>query len=106
VPDDRASGPAATRVLIFGQNLTISGGAEEAQIQRLAAYVTAHMERLAKASPLTPVPHVAMLAAMNIAYELFELRSRTDAREADLDNRTQELLENIEAQFQTARAER
>lgn len=106
MPDDREPRAAPTRVHIFGQTLTISGAADEAHTQNLAAFVTAHMERLAKTSPLTPLPQVAMLAAMNIAYELFELRSRTDAREADLDHRTRELLDNIEAQFQTARADR
>jgi cell division protein ZapA (FtsZ GTPase activity inhibitor) len=45
-----------------------------------------------------------MLAAMNIAHELFALRTRNDAREADLEHRTRELLDNIEAQFQTVPA--
>lgn len=100
----RAPRPSATRVDIFGQTLTIKGAADEGYTHSLAAYVTAHMERLAHASPLTPLPHVAMLAAMNIAHELFALRSSADAREADLDHRTRELLDNIDAQFQTVPA--
>lgn len=97
--------PPTTRVTVFGQTLTITGADNEDYVQGLAAYVTAHMERLAKASPLTPMPQVAMLAAMNIAHELFELRTRSDAREADLDHRTRELLDNIDAQFASARPE-
>jgi len=82
-------------------NLAIKGAADDGYSRSLAAYVTAHMERLAHASPLTPLPHVAMLAAMNIAHELFALRMSADAREADLDHRTRELLDNIDAQFQS-----
>jgi len=104
VPEPRAPRPPATRVHIFGQTLAIKGAADDGYTRSLAAYVTAHMERLAHASPLTPLPHVAMLAAMNIAHELFALRSSADAREADLDQRTRDLLDNIEAQFQTAPA--
>jgi cell division protein ZapA (FtsZ GTPase activity inhibitor) len=104
VPEPGAPRPNATRVDIFGQTLTIKGAADDAYTRSLAAYVTAHMERLAHASPLTPLPQVAMLAAMNIAHELFALRNRADAREADLEHRTRELLDNIEAQFQSATA--
>jgi len=105
VPETHESRCPTTRVVIFGQTLTITGAEDESYTQSLAAYVTAHMERLAKASPLTPMPQVAMLAAMNIAHELFELRTRSDAREADLDHRTRELLDNIDAQFASARPE-
>lgn len=101
-PEPQARGSFATRVQIFGQTLSIKGAADSEYIQSLAAYVTAHMERLAAASPLTPLPHVAMLAAMNVAHELYALRSRSDAREADLEHRTRELLENIDAQFESA----
>jgi len=106
VPEAHESRCPTTRVLIFGQTLTITGAEDESYTQRLAAYVTAHMERLAKASPLTPLPQVAMLAAMNVAHELFELRNRTEAREADLEHRTRELLDNIDAQFGTVRLDR
>lgn len=102
MPGAHAPRPSATRVEIFGQTLAIKGAADDGYTRGLAAYVTAHMARLAHASPLTPLPHVAMLAAMNIAHELFALRSRTDARDADLEHRTRELLDHIEAQFQTA----
>jgi cell division protein ZapA (FtsZ GTPase activity inhibitor) len=106
VPEPHESRCPTTRVQIFGQTLTITGAEDEGYTQSLAAYVTAHMERLAKASPLTPLPQVAMLAAMNVAHELFELRTRNDAREADLEHRTRELLDNIDAQFGTVRPDR
>jgi len=106
VPDALEPRPSTSRVHIFGQTLTITGAEDESYMESLAAYVTAHMERLSKASPLTPLPQVAMLAAMNIAHELFELRSRADAREADLDHRTRELLDNIDAQFGTVPLDR
>lgn len=92
--------PGSSRVHIFGQTLTIKGAAEDDYLQSLAAFVTAHMERLSKESPLTPMPQVAMLAALNIAHELFSLRDQADVREAALDNRTRDLLKSIEEQVQ------
>ncbi|MFQ5508801.1 MAG: cell division protein ZapA [Leptospirillia bacterium] len=89
---------SATRVHIFGHTLTIKGASNADYMQSLAAFVSDHMERLSKASPLTPQPQVAMLAALNIAHELFELRARMDAREADLDNRARHLLESLDAE--------
>ncbi len=86
---------------IFGQTLTIKGATEDDYLQTLARFVTDHMERLSKESPLTPMPQVAMLAALNIAHELFALRSQADVREADLDTRTRDLLKSIEEQVQS-----
>lgn len=97
--------PATTRVQIFGQTLNIKGAADEEYVQKLAAFVTANMERLSGESPLTPLPQVAMLAALNIAHELFMLRGRVEARETDLDNRARELLDSINAEVGTTRPE-
>ncbi|MDH4229405.1 MAG: cell division protein ZapA [Nitrospirota bacterium] len=91
-----------SRVHIFGQTLTIKGSADPAYLQNLAGFVTAHMERLSRDSPLTPVPQVAMLAALNISHELFELRRRVEAREAEVDRRTRDLLDSIDAEFHAA----
>jgi cell division protein ZapA len=90
-----------SRVHIFGQTLTIKGSADPAYLQNLASFVTAHMERLSKDSPLTPLAQVAMLAALNISHELFELKRQSEAREADVERRAADLLASIEAEFAT-----
>jgi cell division protein ZapA (FtsZ GTPase activity inhibitor) len=99
VSEQPEAADGTTRIHVFGQALTIKGGVDEAYIQSLATFVTSHMERLAKESPLTPLPQVAMLAAMNISHELFELRNRTNMQQAALDTRTEGLLAQIEAEF-------
>lgn len=93
-----------SRIYIYGQTLTVKGThADDAYIQALAAHVSLQMERLAKESPLTPLAQVAMLAALNVAHELFQERDQNAQRNADLDTRTREMLDNIEAEFQTVR---
>ncbi len=92
-----------TRIHVYGQTLTVKGSREgDPYVQSLATYVTSHMERLARESPLTPLSQVAILASLNIAHELFQLKEQIAAREADIDARTRGLLDDIEAQFHTA----
>ncbi len=98
-PEDDTS-----RIHIYGQTLTIKGAqADDPYVQSLAAYVTSQMERLAKESPLTPLAHVAILASMNVAHELFQLKEQLAAREADMDARASEILEQIESEFHAVR---
>lgn len=93
-----------SRIHIYGQTLTVKGThTDDAYIQSLAAHVSLQMERLAKESPLTPMAQVAMLAALNITHELFQERDQSAQRDADIDTRTREMLDNIEAEFQTVR---
>ena len=98
------NGDDTTRIHIFGQTLTVKATqADEAYIQTLASHVSQHMERLAKESPLIPLAHVAMLAALNIAHELHQQRDQSAQRDADIDSRAREILSNIEAEFETVR---
>lgn len=97
-------GGATTRIHIHGHTLTVKGGhVDDGYARTLAAHVSAHMEKLTREAPLTPLAQVAMLAAMNIAHELFQLRDQSAAREADLDSRTRDLLESIDAEFHSVR---
>lgn len=98
-PNDPPPPGPNSRVHIFGQTLTIKGSADPAYLQSLASFVTAHMERLSKDSPLTPLAQVAMLAALNISHELFELKRSSEASQAEVERRADALLKSIEAEF-------
>jgi len=64
----------STEVYILGQKYTIRGDAPEEYIRELAAYVDKKLKEVYNASPnITPVK-ASILAALDIADELFKMR--------------------------------
>jgi cell division protein ZapA len=72
----------ALDVEILGQKFTISSEAEEGYMLKVADYVDGKMQELMQASKPVAKSNVAMLAALNIADELHQLK---DSHEAILD---------------------
>jgi len=87
-------------VEIFGHRYTLRGDADEAYAKELAAYVDKKMTEMAvHAKGITP-SKLAILAAINIAHELFQLRSRQKERDAIIGGKTRDIIESIEEQFE------
>ncbi|MBI3994374.1 MAG: cell division protein ZapA, partial [Nitrospirae bacterium] len=86
-------------VEIYGQKYTIAGEADEAYVNKLARYVDGKMRELAKTGKDLPTTKLALLAAVNITHELFELRKDKQAKESLIEKKTKDLIENIEEQF-------
>jgi len=86
-------------VEIFGQSYTIAGEADEAYVNKLARYVDGKMREIAKNGKNLPTTKVALLAAVNITHELFEIRQNKQTKDSDIEKRTKDLIENIEEQF-------
>lgn len=64
-------------VEIFGGTYTVKGDTDPAYVRELARYVDEKMRSLARKSPHTiGVQKIAVLAALNIADELFRLKRR------------------------------
>ena len=72
----------ALDVEILGQKFTISSEADEGYMLKVADYVHGKMQELMQASKPVAKSNVAMLAALNIADELYQLK---DSHEAILD---------------------
>lgn len=81
----------ALDVEILGQKFTISSEAEEGYMLKVAGYVDSKMQELMQASKPVSKSNVAMLAALNIADELYRLK---DSHEAVL-NRLDQLSKRI-----------
>lgn len=65
----------SVEVYILGQKYTIKGDAPEEHIIRLASYVDEKLKEVYSSSPnITPVK-ASILAALNIADELFKLKN-------------------------------
>ena len=71
----------STRIDIFDQNYQLRGVADPAHVQELAAYVDRKMREVADASKTVDSLKVAVMAALNIADELFQ--ERENARRMD-----------------------
>ena len=71
----------STRIDIFDQNYQLRGVTDPAHVQELAAYVDRKMREIADASKTVDSLKVAVMAALNIADELFQ--ERENARRMD-----------------------
>jgi cell division protein ZapA len=84
---------------IYGQSYTITGEADEQYVAKLARYVDGKMRELAKTTKNLPATKLALLAAVNITHELFELRQDKQVKESMIEKKTKDLIENIEEEF-------
>ena len=92
-------------VEIFGQQYTIGGGADELQVTRLASDVDRRMRELALTMRTATPTKIAVLAALHLAHELHEVRANQREKDADLDRRTFDLMETIESELKSVRAQ-
>jgi len=70
---------------IFGQTYTVRAGTDAGYVERLAAYVDSQMMEVSRAAGAVDSVRIAVLAALNIADECFQLR----AQEGEADRKAQ-----------------
>lgn len=93
---------------IYGQRYTIRGQAPEAYVRELAGYLDHKMQEVATASNVNTLAKIAILAALNIADELFQQRRTLQQKDIVLkktERRVSDLIESIEGQFEDLRLE-
>jgi cell division protein ZapA len=78
-------------VEIHGQRYPIRSTLDPEYVSRLAAYVDEKIRTAAETAPTGDSVRLAVLAALNIADELFRCRDVTDARDGELAERAGEL---------------
>ena len=78
-------------VEIHGQRYPIRSSLDAEYVARLASYVDEKMRVAGDSTPTTDSQRLAVLAALNIADELFRCRDVTRAREGELAERAGEL---------------
>ncbi len=82
----------ATSVEILGREYRIRGSADEEYVREVARYVDAKLREVSQGTTLPSSERVAILAAMNIADELFQLRRATSEEITHIEERTQSLI--------------
>jgi cell division protein ZapA len=78
-------------VEIHGQRYPIRSSLEQDYVLRLAAYVDQKIGAAAESTPSGDSLRLAVLAALNIADELFRIREATRARDSQIAERASEL---------------
>jgi cell division protein ZapA len=82
----------STSVEIMGREYKIRGAADAAYIREVARYVDAKLREVAQGSTQPASDRVAILAAINIADELFQLRRASNEEFSSIERRTQSLI--------------
>jgi cell division protein ZapA len=86
-----------TTVQILGREYKIRGAADAAYIHEVARYVDAKLREVAQGSTVPPASErVAILAALNIADELFQLRRASTEEFSSIEKRTQSLIRMLD----------
>ena len=85
------------RVSIFGHEYTVKAPADPEYIKKVAEYVSERMKEVEEglASDQT-ISRIAILAAMNIADELFANKKSSSEVSVNFENRIQSLVEYID----------
>jgi len=83
--------PESVTVTIFGKEYTLKGGDDAEYVQEVAAFVDKRMNEVAKSAAVVSTDRVAILAAVNIADELFREQQKRMETTASLEDRTTHL---------------
>lgn len=87
----------STSVQILGREYKIRGAADPAYIREVAQYVDAKLREVSQGSAVPPAPErAAILAALNIADELFQLRRASTEEFSSIERRTQSLIRMLD----------
>jgi cell division protein ZapA len=86
-----ADSDRVTPITILGQQYPIRTTLDPEYVVRLAAFVDEKMRAVSESTTSGDSLRLAVLAALNIADELFRCRDATDQRDGQLAERTEEL---------------
>lgn len=92
-----SAGAEPMKIEIYDQSYNVnSAGQNEEQLKELAAYVDGKMREVAQATRMVDSVKVAVLAALNIADELFTLRERQQEIDGPLRKRVEKCVALVE----------
>ncbi len=88
-------------VEIFGQKYVIKGDNDETYIIELAEYVDSKMREMHGRLQLSTPTKVAVLAAINIAHEMFAVKKEMEEKESAITEKAEKLLDILSLEFKT-----
>ena len=84
-------------VEILGRTFTLKGSVSEESLQAVARKVDAHLRELQQAFPTRPLSDLAILAALNLAYECLESKEDHQQLQTEIETRSKQLIQILEA---------
>lgn len=81
---------------ILGQKLTVLSDSDEKAVAGVVQYVNDKVDEISKGGSNLNTLTIAVLAALNIAEELFKAKGENNLIGEQLENRTQELIDLID----------
>jgi cell division protein ZapA len=94
--DQLMSEGSVTTVQIFGQEYKIRGFEDKSYVEKVAGYVDGRMKELAQSSSSLPPERLAVLAALNIADELFQETKRSSETLLSIEERAEAMMSQLD----------
>lgn len=83
-------------VEILGRPFTLRGSITPETLRSVASLVDGQLRELQHAFPASPLSDLAILAALNLAYECRETKEEYRQLHTDIEERSRQLLEKLE----------
>ena len=87
--------PTTTSVEIFGSVYQVRGRDDTGYLQTLADLVDRKMREVAQHASTADTARIAILAALNLADELFRIQSRQEGERVEIREKVAELTEDL-----------
>ena len=91
---------SSKKIQIYGKTYSLKSSSSEVDAEEVAAYVDSRMKELANACSKTSTLDLAILAALNIAQELMELKNQAGAKEEAEEETLRQLVEALDRELQ------
>jgi cell division protein ZapA len=90
------------KIEIYDQTYNVQAEGDEAYLKELARFVDGKMRTIAEATRMVDSLRVAVLAALNIADELYALRKRQEELEGPLRKRVERCVTLVERALESS----
>ena len=84
-------------VQILGRTFTLKGSVSQESLQAVAHEVDAQLRELQQVFPTRPLSDLAILAALNLAYECLESKEDHQQLQTEIETRSKQLIQILEA---------
>ena len=91
---------SSKKIQIYGKTYSLKSSSSEVDSEEVAGYVDSRMRELAAARSKTSTLDLAILAALNIAQELLELKGQTEAKGELEEEKFQQLVAALDKELQ------
>ncbi len=91
---------SSKKIQIYGKTYSLKSSSSEVEAEEAAGYVDSKMKELANASSKTSTLDLAILAALNIAQELLELKNQAGAKDEAGEKKIRQLVAALDKELQ------